>query len=173
MSYLKNYTLEYIGLSLGNHEFEFEITDKFFSYFEHSQIHHCNLLLQLDVEKQERMMILSFKFKGEVEVICDRCSDEFLYPINITEKLHVKFGSEHSEESEDVVVVAESEHQIRLAEYIYDFIHLAIPMKVIHPDDEDGNSGCNPEVLKILNQVTINEVEDPRWEALKNLKENK
>lgn len=172
MSYLKKYTIEYLGLSLDNHIFEFEINEKFFSHFENSQIQRCNIQLQLEVAKKERMMILDFNFKGEIEVTCDRCSDEFMFPIETTEQLIVKFGSEHNEESEDVIVLADTEYQFNLTEYIYDFIHLALPIKVVHPDDEDGNSGCNAEVLKILNSVAITQEEDPRWETLKKLKGN-
>lgn len=172
MSYLKNYSIEYVGLSLDNHKFEFEINDKFFSHFEYSQIQHANIQLELEVAKQERMMVLDFIFKGEVEVTCDRCSDEFMFPVDVTEQLIVKFGSEHVEESDDVVVVADNEYQFNLSEYIYEYIHLALPIKVIHPDDEDGNSGCDPEVLRILNSVIVSNEQDPRWEALKKLKGN-
>lgn len=48
-------------------------------------------------------------------------------------------------------------------------------MQLIHPDNEDGVSGCNPEVIKYLatSQVTKHtEEEDPRWAALKKLKDN-
>lgn len=171
MSYLKNFSIEYVGLSLDNHSFEFEITDKFFTFFEYSQIHCSNVHLTVELQKQERMMILDFTFAGEVEITCDRCSDEFMFPINVTEQLIVKFGSEHTEESDDVVVLADTEYQLDLSEYIYEYIHLALPIKVIHPDDENGNSGCNPEVLRILNSVSVAQEEvDPRWEALKKLK---
>ena len=50
-------------------------------------------------------------------------------------------------------------------------------MRVVHPDDENGNPGCNPEFLSRLENETDKDKDepegDPRWEILKNLKLNK
>jgi uncharacterized metal-binding protein YceD (DUF177 family) len=73
------------------------------------------------------------------------------------------------EESEDVIVIPETEYQFNLAPYIYEFIHLALPAQIIHPDDEYGDSTCDPEMLRILNTLAPSESVDPRWEALKKL----
>ena len=48
-------------------------------------------------------------------------------------------------------------------------------MRLIHPDLENGEEGCNPEFLTSYNEqenVEPEEEIDPRWEALKKLKEN-
>jgi uncharacterized metal-binding protein YceD (DUF177 family) len=74
------------------------------------------------------------------------------------------------EESEDVVVIPETEYQFDLSSYIYEFIHLALPVRLLHPDDEDGNSTCDPDMLRLLETLApTGDTFDPRWEALKKL----
>jgi uncharacterized metal-binding protein YceD (DUF177 family) len=40
----------------------------------------------------------------------------------------------------------------------------------VHPDDENGNSTCDEEQISLLNQYSKRTTNDPRWDALKNLK---
>jgi hypothetical protein len=50
---------------------------------------------------------------------------------------------------------------------------LSIPLQRIHPDKADGSEGCNPEALKLLNQLAVTD-EEPRsdiWKGLEALKE--
>ena len=57
--------------------------------------------------------------------------------------------------------------------FIYETICLALPHRIVHPDDENGNSTCNPEVLKKLESMSQTEKPqeiDERWAALKDLK---
>jgi hypothetical protein len=45
-----------------------------------------------------------------------------------------------------------------------------LPYRKIHPDNADGSSTCNPEVLKRLEQMWKEEASDPRWEAIQKLR---
>jgi len=78
-------------------------------------------------------------------------------------------GAEYIEESEDVVVIPETEYQFDLSSYIYEFIHLALPARLLHPDDENGNSTCDPDMLLRLDTLRTPDTVDPRWEALRKL----
>ena len=169
MNRLKEYTIQFVGLEPGNHQFEFEVNDSFFEQFEFSLIQQGSLQVSVDLEKMERMMILKIHLEGKVLATCDRCTDEFDFSLSDNQQLIIKLGAEYMEESEDVIVIPETEYQFNLAPYIYEFIHLALPAQLIHPDDEDGNSTCDPEMLRILNTLTPSESVDPRWEALKKL----
>lgn len=169
MNRLKEYNIQFVGLEPGNHQFEFEVNDSFFEHFEFSLIQHGRVHVEVELEKMERMMIFNINLSGEVLVICDRCTDEFNYQLEGTEKLIVKLGAEYFEESEDVVVIPETEYQFELAPYIYEYIHLALPARLLHPDDENGNSTCDPDMLKRLETLAPSDAVDPRWEALKNL----
>ena len=169
MDHLKDYIIQFVGLALGNHQFEFEIDDRFFEHFEYSQIQHGHITVTVTIEKQERMMIAGFQINGRLLMPCDRCSDEFEFPINSQQQLIIKFGAEYEEESDDVVIIPETEHKFDLAPYIYEYVHLSLPAKIVHPDDENGNSTCDPDMLKRLTPFTHSESTDPRWEALRKL----
>jgi uncharacterized metal-binding protein YceD (DUF177 family) len=47
-------------------------------------------------------------------------------------------------------------------------------MRCVHPDDENGNSTCDSEMLNLLDSMQQKEHDeneiDPRWEKLKELK---
>ena len=170
MNRLKDYHIQFVGLEPGNHQFEFDVNDSFFEHFEFSQIQQGKVHVTVDLEKSERMMVLDIALEGEVVVTCDRCTNEFEFPLSDSQRLIVKLGAEYMEESEDVVVIPETEYKFDLSPYIYEFIHLALPARLLHPDDEDGNSTCDPDMLKLLEKLTPTEDSvDPRWEALRKL----
>ena len=87
-------------------------------------------------------------------ITCDRCLDEFNFPVDYQTKLIVNFGKNKGEVTEEIITISESDHEINVAQYIYEFIHLALPMKKVHPDDEKGVSTCNGEVMKKLKEHT-------------------
>lgn len=181
MGKLSTYSIPFSGLKTGKHLFDFKIDDQFFEKFDYSPIKKANLLVDLEFTKQETMFIAEFYFKGEVELVCDRCNEEFLYPFHTTEKIIFKLSDEDIEQSEEIVSIGRAEHEIDLTNYLYEFIIVAIPLVHIHPDNEDGTEGCNPETLAVLKKLSLGEnnenekpdvVVDPRWEALKKLRDN-
>jgi uncharacterized metal-binding protein YceD (DUF177 family) len=173
MDVLKTYKISFRGLQIGHHSFDFQINDQFFESFENSRIQQGKMNLNVVMEKSETMLQFVFKFDGVVQVECDRCLDSFPYPLNFEEHLIVKFGQGTHDESEDILVMDVKEYEIQLAQYIYEFISLSLPMQVIHPDLPNGDSGCNPDFLKNFEAIVPESEEpmDPRWEALKKLKQ--
>lgn len=172
MDYGKQFLIAFGGLKTGNHQFCFDIDDRFFKEFEYSEIQTCALKVLVDMEKQQRMLILVFSISGSVDVVCDRCLDAFPLEIEGKYKLYIKFGSESHEESDDVIVIPEHETRFDIGQYIYEYIILSIPMRHIHDENADGSSGCDPVVLKKLHELKSTETTDPRWEVLKNFKNN-
>jgi len=171
MGYLKQFAVPFTGLKAGNYNFAFEIDDRFFEHFEYSEIKHGSVDVEVVLERQQRMMIFNFLFSGSVIIPCDRCGEDFSQPVDGEEQLIVKFGSDHHEESDDVLVITEDEHEIDLSQFIYEYIHLLLPMRKVHGTDENGESLCNPEITGRIKEEEDHPV-DPRWEALKKLKDN-
>ena len=172
MDYLADFTIPYVGLSLGNHTFDFEVNNTFFEHFEYSEIKKGKVHVEVNLERQERMLIFGFKIQGTVEVTCDRCLDVFDHPVNGHEKLIVKFGHERLEESEDVLMVPQTDYQIDLAPLIYEYINLLLPIRHVHPQNENGEYACDPEVTRFITEIPEHEDTDPRWEALRGLTED-
>ena len=171
MGYLKQFVIPFSGLKAGNYTFTFEIDDRFFEHFEYSEIKHGRIHVDVVLERQQRMMVFNFLIAGNVILPCDRCGEIFSQPVDGEEKLIVKFGPEHEEESEDILVITEAEHELDLSQYIYEYIHLLLPMRKVHGNDENGNSLCNPDVISRIAEQE-EQPGDPRWEALRKLKDN-
>ena len=173
---MHKYCIAYQGLTDGLHEFEFEITDSFFENFELSEIKKGNLLAHVVLNKKPQLLEFSIKINGTVETTCDRCLDEFDYPIKYNGKLFVKFSTTNGDLDDDVICLSPEENEVSIAQYLYENISLSIPLKRVHPTDKKGNSLCNPVMLKKLKELEINspadEDVDPRWDELKKLMEN-
>lgn len=171
MGYLRQFVIPFSGLKAGNYNFAFEIDDRFFEHFEYSEVKHGLIHVEVMLERQQRMMIFNFLFSGNVIVPCDRCGDDFNLPVEGEEKLIVKFGPDHHEETDDVLIIKEDEHEFDLGQFIYEYIHLLLPMRKVHGTDESGKNLCNPAVTGRITEVDEDST-DPRWEALKKLKDN-
>jgi uncharacterized metal-binding protein YceD (DUF177 family) len=92
-----------------------------------------------------------------------------------------KFGSEVKEIDESVMMITRDTPSINVAQLIYEFILLALPLKKIHPDyknelDEEDNELEGGFVY--LDEASTEEsteeesttAVDPRWEQLGKLK---
>ena len=170
MDYLKQFVIPFGGLKPGMHQFSFKIDDLFFDQFEYSEIKKGSVTVEIDLEREEKMLILNFIIAGKVEMHCDRCYEPFLLPVSGKERLIVKFGHDFHEENEEVQIIPEGETQIDTSSFIYEYIHLLVPFRRVHPADENGNSLCDPEIIKRIEEKEVSSEPDPRWEVLKKLK---
>jgi len=172
---LGQYSIPFKGLKEGNHFYEFDIQDDFFNHVEGAIVEGGDLKVDITLEKQSAMMVLHFKIEGTVRQICDRCLGEFNQQIENQAKVIVKFGEELKEETDEIMVISESETQINVAHLIYEFIVLAIPIRHVHPDDENGKSTCDPKMLEKLEELRSSHHDegkddtDSRWDELKKL----
>ena len=165
----EDYTIHYIGLANGQHDFSYSVDDKFFNEFGHSDVKKGKVEVAVELIKQERVLLLNFRFEGWIRMTCHRCLEEFDYPIIGTNRLIVKLGNRAEEESDQVIVIPAESNELNLSQYIFEFIELLIPLRVVHPDDAKGNSTCNPEVLKVMNRHIDNEKkpENHTWDQMK------
>jgi uncharacterized protein len=169
-----NYIIAFSGLKEGHHFFDFEINDKFFESFEESEIKNGSLFATVDMEKRATHLDLSIAIKGSVKVCCDRCLDIFAYPLECTNRLLIRFGRSMGEEDPDIISMLPEDHEIDLRQHFYDYINLALPIKRVHPDDEKGLSTCDPEMLRKLKELVVDDEEDndPGWDEIENLMDN-
>lgn len=145
---LKAYKIAFKGLSIGGHRFSFDIGPAFFSCFEDSEIAESAVQLELHLEKESNMLVFDFDFGGWVEMMCGRCLGEFKLPVENRQRLYVKFGELYHEESEEVVVIPYTESHFDISHYVYEFLHLLLPMSRVHPDDAPGVPGCDKDMLE-------------------------
>ena len=157
MPYLDHYVIPFSGLKPGMHEYKFIVDDEFFRQFAYSEIKSGKLEVDLELEKEESMLVLNFTIQGTVHVMCDRCLDYYDQPISGTERLIIKSGEASVEETDEIVVIPGTEHRINVSHYIYEYVHLLLPYKCVHPNDEEGVSHCNPEMTGRLTENTDEE----------------
>ena len=172
----EEFRLRISGVELGKHSFSIDCDNRFFELAEIPDLHEGMLKLQIEMEISEKMIQLDFQFKGYVMLPCDRCLDPVKVDLDFSEHLLVKLVPLLGEmrEEEDMWIVDENEYELDVFHFVYESIMLALPIQVVHPDDENGNSTCNPDILKKLqehsSEAKKDDEIDPRWEALKNIK---
>ena len=179
MKYLKQYKIPFSGLASGKHDFEFEVSDKFFDCFEHSLVKKGNLLANVSLQKQENMLIVNFDIKGEIKLNCDVCLAEFDSPIHFQERVIVKFIEEEwDNETDEVIVLNKSDYELDISNLLYEYINVQVPYYA-KCTEQGENITCDPEMLsKITGSIDEESSEseeeqiDPRWAALKNIKNN-
>jgi uncharacterized protein len=176
VSWDTKYNIEFKGLNDGLHDFKFEVDNTFFEHFKESPLENGDVVIKVVLEKRSAFIKIHLKIKGWLELTCDRCLDNFRQKIKGETELFVKFGEKEFEEGENLIWVLPDEHFISLAQPIYEYVSLSIPLRHVHPKNKDGKRECNKEMLKKLKDYmhTENEEEeittDPRWDALKKLK---
>ncbi len=166
------------GVELGTHCFSIDCDKQFFDLAGIETIQDGNVNLRIEMEKSEKMVDFHFHFEGEVVAECDRCLAPVTLPMNFDERLFVKLVSDKSvvEESadDDIWIMDENTYEVDIFHFVYESLSLAMPLRIVHEDDADGNPTCDPEVMRRLEEMNgekdNNDTTDPRWDALRNIK---
>ena len=165
------YKIEFAGLKIGNHQFNFNVDKKFFDRFNFSDFNDVSVNIDIDLIKKSTLLELEFVLKGVVNVNCDLTNEPFDFEIKHETSLVVKFGQEFNDEDDEILVLPHGEYKLYVDQYIFELIVLSLPRKRIHPGVEDGS--LKSEILEILEKLKPKEnsnLADPRWEQLKSLK---
>ena len=165
----RQFVIPFKGLSAGNHDFVFDVDKRFFDDFEGSEINEGKIKVFVNLTKTVNFLELNFRLEGNVLVTCDRCLDEFELPIEYLTKLYVKFGDVTDDQNDEIIMLSYSEGELDIKQFIYEYIHLSLPYKRVHPNDKKGKSTCNAEMLKKLGEYTVKEHTETPWDDLKKL----
>ena len=175
MKELKAYTIPFVGLKIGSHQFDYQIDNTFIEHFEYDEFHKADVKVDLELEKKSTLLDLHFQFNGTVNVNCDLTNEPYDQPISGNFDLVVKFGQEYNDEEEDLLILPHGSYEVDVAQYIYESIVLAVPAKRVHPGVADGT--LKSEALDKLEELSLNnqaeqsdeDQTDPRWDDLKKL----
>lgn len=176
MSKTKEFLIPFVGLKLGKHHFEYQISKEFFEDFDYDEFQNSDIKVSLVLDKKSNMLELDFKHKGTVNVPCDLTNEDFDLPIKGKMKLIVRFGDEFNNDNEELLILPHGEYELDVSQYIYEMIALSVPLKRVHPGVKDGS--LQTEALAKLNELTVKEQKkeskeeediDPRWDKLKKL----
>ena len=175
MDPLREYNIAFVGLKQGEHLFNYHVERTFFEQFPASLIKECDIKVDLKLGKENSFMMLDFQISGTLEQPCNRCQRALNFPVDADYNVLVKFGEApvkpEAESDEDVVYLDRNETHLNVAQLVYEFITLAIPVHRVVC--ENVGMECDPAVLKVLtdlNDARPDSGPDPRWADLKNIK---
>lgn len=178
MSSRREYEIAFVGLKPGVHEFNYEITDRFFEDYGEQDFRDCNATVKLLLEKTTNFMMLRFQVGGTLQVICDRCSSDL--PLALFEDFTVTVKAvenpeemNDTEEDPDVFYISRGESHLSVAPMIYEFINLSVPtQKECEYENMDGPH-CNTAAREALQRMR-DEAEgkqNPLWKGLEKFKD--
>ncbi len=175
MKFEHQYQIPFVGLKQGLHRFSFEVNDEFFANFEGATIKGANIKVEVDFDKKTDFFMLTFYISGEINADCDRCTLIYAQEILDEFSIYVKFDDRNLDiesTDEDVIFISRADSHIDVAQLIYDFVNLSVPMQLICAKNRNTTESCNPELTKFLTIEPDNTEEniDQRWSALKKLK---
>jgi uncharacterized metal-binding protein YceD (DUF177 family) len=161
MSGRREFDIAFVGLKPGIHHFQYEISDKFFQDYDSQDFKNVKATVRLTLDKKTGFFLLKFDVGGTLEVNCDRCGNSL--PLQLWDEFNVvvKLVDDHEqmndqEEDPDVYYIDRQESHLRLADWIYEFINLSIPMTRMCSEEEMGGPYCNKEVLEKLKKMQPN-----------------
>ena len=169
-----DFNIEFSGLKLGHHNFDFDISETFFNDYNYCDFSHADIKIDVALIKKTTIMEFNIVVRGNVRIKCDLTNEPYDQPIDNNIDLVVKFGNEFNNEDDEILIIPHGEYKINLAQYIYELIILSVPAKRIHPGVIDGS--LKSEILNILEDLKPKENKktvDPRWEKLKEIITNK
>lgn len=180
MNTKKPYEIDVAALDAGKNSFEFVFDNAFFSTIEQDIIQKGSIKSQVIIDKSELMMRVKIINKGTVELICDRTLLPFDFELETDNGLIFNFSDRNEEINEEVILIRRDTAILDLSIYIYEFIILGIPLKKIHPDYIRKDEEENDDNILIYSSISHEDqpedsnidILDPRWAALKKLKEN-
>ena len=178
MSSRREYEIAFVGLKPGVHQFDYQIDDSFFEDFQEQDFKNCQAHVKLLLEKNSgSFMLLKFEMGGNVEVVCDRCSnnlplqlfDEFVVTVRMVEDPEIM---NEQEEDPDVYYIARGESHLDVKDWLYEFINLSIPMQRTCEYENMDGPHCDAAARELLEKLRAQEekTENPIWKDLKNLK---
>ena len=177
MSHNREFEIAFVGLKPGLHAFEYRVEDKFFTIYGHQDFNNCHANIKLSLDKKNGFMQLKFDIDGTVDIQCDRCGnpltkilwDEFNMVVKIVEDPEVMNAQE---DDPDVFYISKGESHLLIADWIYEFINLCLPIQNMCNPDEYGGDQCNQAVLEQLKKMEeqINNGNNPLWKGLDQIK---
>ena len=187
---LTTFELPLKGMPCGTQQFEYHLGMDFFREMESTDVLSAAVDTTVEVKRSGDIYELCITVAGELGIPCDRCLEPMSHRVDAEYRVSVKYGEEYSDDADNVIVIAESSNTMNVAGLIFDTIMLTIPIKHVHPE-----GGCDAVMQAQLDahRATIAEEDaegwsdgegesdnvnddnfpcDPRWEALRKLKDN-
>lgn len=197
MAKFSPFKIDLKNLPEGINTFSYELDQRFFDSIDDEGVRKGKVQVDLTVKKANEAFEFNFHLEGTVQIPCDRCLDEMDQEIETDNRLIVKFGEEHLEVTDEIIIIPEEEGGINIAWFLYEFIILNIPIRHVHmpgkcnkgmtkkyrqhqavstsndsdDDDNPADEFDNGDIDDDIDATDSTQTTDPRWDELKKLKE--
>ncbi|HMW37783.1 MAG TPA: DUF177 domain-containing protein [Saprospiraceae bacterium] len=168
MDYLKQFSIPFKGMLDGVHHYTFELDEDFFRRFPASPFGPCNIQTDLNTDKQGSLMTVNINVTGSAMVNCDRCLAEISLPVAGSYQIIVKQATGTSDDP-DLFLISPEENEWNIAELIYEYCCLSLPMSRTINCGEMNPAPCNREVLSKITEDKVNLEGNALWDELKKL----
>ena len=172
MNALDHFSVPYKGLGNGIHHLKFFVDSDFFKEFEDAHLDNGKFEIDVELDKRHDHSILMFSISGTTKTSCDRCLSAIDLPSSGEYKLHVKHG-EREGSNDEIMFIHPETSILNLAQVVYEFVSLSVPIIKTYDCDLEDNPPCNFEVLNRLNEedgdAEEGNVEGGVWDSLKDL----
>ncbi len=174
----REFDIAFVGLKPGLHEYDYEVDSKFFQDYKQTDFSNCQAKIKLTLERNTSFLMLKFEVGGNMDVVCDRCGnnlgmelwDEFNLIVKLVEnpdEMNV------TEDDPDIHYISRTESHLHVADWIYEFVTLSIPMQRSCKEEEIGGPQCNKEVLEMLKKMEeVNKGNNPLSQGLEKFRKN-
>jgi len=172
MSSLDAMIIPYLGLANGEHVFSYQVDEAFFKHFEKSKISSGSFTVDIIVEKRDRMVVLMVTSAGSMQAPCDRCLTEIDIPITYEDRMILKIEEAPKVQEDEVYYLDPNTSHIDLSTYVYESIHLHVPIRYLRDCEGEDYKYCDHDALDALEEDISEESkaeESNPWQALEGL----
>lgn len=132
-------------LTLGQHQFDYQLDNAFFEGLEQDEVIGGNCHAQVSIVAREASFSLGLHIEGQVAVTCDRCLDPMQIELDeIEDNFLVKLAREDGEDDE-AIYVNQEQPMLNIGWLLYEEIAVSLPVVHSHQPGE-----CNPEMESLL-----------------------
>jgi uncharacterized protein len=159
------------GLSNGVYEYHFSVLP---SEIGLESRFHQPISINVTLDKATRQILLRAAMTSSAQVVCDRCTDEFVQSLEATYTMLYVYDEESTGKfpPEEVTVLRPDAVHIDLAGDVREIVTLSVPLKLLCRED---CKGLCPQCGTNWNTGSCackNEMKDSRWQGLEKLLKN-
>lgn len=179
MSNRREFEIAFVGLKPGIHLYEYKVEDKFFVAYGEQDFSNCSTNIKLSLDKKSGFILLKFDIDGTVDAGCDKCGNTL--PLQLWDEFNiiVKMVDDpnmmnEQEEDPDIYYISRGESHLQIADWVFEFINLSIPLQKRCKPEELGGLKCNIEVLDKLKKMEEEATKDSSptlWKGLEKFKD--
>ena len=165
-------------LPFGTQSINYHLDGGFFRDKEPVEVMSASVEVEVTMtRKTEVDYEMSMSCQGTLTIPCDRCLEAMTHDVDVTYQLSVRQeGEELDDSNEKVLIVPASWRELDVEPLVRDTVLLTVPIMHTHEEGECDQAMLSAlqahEALEERENENVEAATDPRWEALRKLKNN-